>query len=296
MSLLRILKRILPRKLNKQMIFNIYYINFAKVYEIKMMISNIISTGRNIETGDNTQISANLHASTEFNLLAAKGKVGSDIQGESKGSKKIIETFEVKTTKSVILSEVINYSETVNSLANAIEGQLLKIDNVHLELINETELRTAKLLSNGTFKGIVVPGANGFDINNLFNSMFKDYSYKLEGRVERFNERIIIKIPLTFENEFESSYSVDDMAIGKVSIVGIYKGKVNASDLKNSFEYFAELGNSQKQDTHEFHNSQYDSPKITVKIGNINHDTKEYHYIDLLAIIQNVQIPVKDEK
>lgn len=31
------------------MIFNIYYINFPKVYEIKMMLSNLVKTSKEIQ-------------------------------------------------------------------------------------------------------------------------------------------------------------------------------------------------------------------------------------------------------
>ena len=34
------------------MIFNIYYINFPKVYEIKMMFSNVISLGTEKQTDE----------------------------------------------------------------------------------------------------------------------------------------------------------------------------------------------------------------------------------------------------
>ena len=37
----------IDKLINEQMIFNIYYINFAKVYEIKMMLSNVITLEEN---------------------------------------------------------------------------------------------------------------------------------------------------------------------------------------------------------------------------------------------------------
>ena len=36
---------------------------------------------------------------------------------------------------------------------------------------------------NGSFKGMRLPETGGLDINNLFNSIFKDYSYKLKGEL-----------------------------------------------------------------------------------------------------------------
>lgn len=37
---------------------------------------------------------------------------------------------------------------------------------------------------------------------------------------------IVIKIPMELENEFESNYNIDDITIGRVSIIGVYKGIV----------------------------------------------------------------------
>ena len=41
------------------MLFNVYYLNFSKVYEIKMMLSNVIKTDETIETnqGDTVAVS-----------------------------------------------------------------------------------------------------------------------------------------------------------------------------------------------------------------------------------------------
>ena len=46
----------------------------------------------------------------------------------------------------------------------------------------------------------------------------------------------MFKIPVTFENEFESMYSVNDILIGKVGIIGIYKGEVEEDSIKNMID------------------------------------------------------------
>ncbi|WP_245893546.1 hypothetical protein [Polaribacter butkevichii] len=287
------------------MIFNIYYINFPKVYEIKMMLSNVIALSREKQSDSSDGKEVDYRGKLGINFLNFFNIAGASIEGEAgrknfnSDSQKVLETFEIKTTKSVILSEIIEKSQSVNSFTDLKEGSLIKLDNVNLSLENEPELRTVKLFTSGSFKGMNIPGANGFDINNLFNSMFKDYSYKMKGILENSNDELLVKIPLTFESEFESSYSVDDLFIGKVSIVGLYKGKIKVDSLKNSFEFFQELGTMQNMatnnndETKEIQDSQYttqnkDSNLIfaSSKDGN-----KEFHYIDLLAIIQNVDIP-----
>jgi hypothetical protein len=282
------------------MIFNIYYINFPKVYEIKMMLSNIISLGKEKQTerseGDDIEIRSKLGAKF-LNFF------GAELEGKARStgsdSQKVLETFEIKTTKSIILDEVIDKSRNISNLDDIKEGELIQIDNVNLSLENEAELRIVKMFTSGSFKGLNVPGANGFDITNLFNSMFKDYAYKMKGELNGSEDELLIKIPITFESEFESSYSVDDLFIGKVSIVGLYKGKIKIDSLRNSFEFYKDLGeftNLQNVASHpddEIQDSQYnrDEPKFTFRSSKFNE--KEYHYIDLLAIVQNVSIPQK---
>jgi len=290
------------------MIFNIYYINFPKVYEIKMMLGNIILLNKELESNKNLEGGADLGAKFDigtkfFKLFNVEAEGKGRVAGSS--AQKVLETFEVKTTKSVILNDVIENSKKVQDFNDVQEGELIRIDNVSLSLENEPELRVVKLFTSDAFKGMNVPGANGFDMNNLFNSMFKDYAYKLKGTATNIQENLLIKIPLTFENEFESSYSVDDLFIGKVSLVGLYKGKIKLSELRNSLEFFQEIGNIQQLvstknvEDDEIQNSQYEDEFATNSynpfISSLQ-DDKEYHYIDILSIIQIINIPKKNDK
>ena len=260
-----------------------------------MMLSNVIKTDGIIETQEEGKIDAEMQVKmgTKF-LKIFNANVGTDIRSGSTDSQKVLENFKVTMTKSLILSEVMEQCKIVMSFSNDIkEGQLVRIDNVSLSLENETELRTVKMFSNGSFKGMRLPEAGGLDVNNLFNSMFKDYSYKLKGEILGSDDKLIIKIPLTFESEFENLYNVDDLFIGNVTIIGIYKGKTKIKNLKNSFEFFQELGQMTSDDVDsEVHNSQYIQPNV-IKLKSED-DVADYHYIDLLAIVQVVQPNVVD--
>lgn len=279
------------------MIFNIYYINFPKVYEIKMMLSNVISLNKEItkDVAGESQASMKTKLGINFMDWFKLGEVEASGELKGSGSKKVFETFEIKTTKSVILNDIIEKSKIVKDFSSIEEGELLRIDNVKLSLENEDELRIVKFINSDAMKDLVVPGANGFDMNNLFNSMFKDYAYKIKGNFKD-DDNILIKIPLTFESEFESSYSVDDLFVGKVSVIGLYKGKIKVDDLKNSFQYFQELG--QLQNAFPLNKEDEEIEESHYKIREVNNqftfkssgDGNEYHYIDLLAIIQNVNI------
>lgn len=266
-----------------------------------MMLSNVITLNREKQTDSADQTNIDYKAKLGVNFLNFFNTgIGFDAEASHKNTKsdsqKVLETFEIKTTKSIILSEIIERSERTHNFSNLKEGQLIKIDNVSLSLENEPELRTVKLFTSGSFKGMNVPGANGFDINNLFNSMFKDYAYKMKGTLEDTEEAILVKIPLTFESEFESSYSVDDLFIGKVSIVGLYKGKIKIEALKNSLEFFQELGSMQNllnnSTNEEIQDSQYQAEtNNNFWFASTGQSDKEFHYIDLLAIVQNVTFP-----
>lgn len=270
------------------MLFNIYYMNFSKIYEIKMMISNIIKTEESIETSEQDQENSKLQAKMGVKFLKVfNSEIGGEVGGTSSDSQKVLENFKVTLTKSVVLNEVLERCKKISNFDDLQEGDLVQIDNIKLSLVNEKELRTVKMFSNGIFKGLQVPGAAGLDINNLFNSMLKDYAYKLKGEDEV--NRILVKIPITFKNEFENLYSVDDLFIGKVTIVGIYKSITKIADIKNTFEFFQELGENTtdvSETEQEIHDSQFK------EVGKVNmrevQDKREYHYIDLLAIIQNV--------
>ena len=279
------------------MLFNVYYLNLPKVYEIKMMLSNVIKTDESVETNQGDTVDTELQAKlgTKF-LKLFDADIGSDIKSGSSDSQKVLENFKVIMTKSLILSEVLDKCENVQSDFNRVkEGQLVRIDNVSLSLENEPELRTVKMFSNGSFKGLRLPEAGGLDINNLLNSMFKDYSYKLKGELKDSEEKVLVKIPLTFGSEFENLYSVDDLFIGNVTLIGIYKGKTKISGLRNSFDFFQELGEFSDSDSDsEVHNSQYPEPK-RVKLKSED-DGLNYNYIDLLAIVQVIQSKESEEE
>lgn len=272
------------------MLFNVYYLNFSKVYEIKMMLSNVIKTDESVETNQGDTFDAALQAKmgTKF-LKMFSAEVGADVKSGSSDSQKVLESFKVAMTKSLILSEVMEKCKEIKrDFKQVEEGQLVRIDNVSLSLENEKELRTVKMFSNGSFKGMRLPEAGGLDVNNLFNSMFKDYSYKLKGKIKDSKDEILIKIPLSFESEFENLYNVDDLFIGSVSVIGIYKGKTKIDGIKNSFEFFQELGQyANSNSDSEIHDSQYTVPKTTeLKSEN---DGVDYSYIDLLAIVQVIK-------
>lgn len=281
--------------------FNIYYLNFSKVYEIAMMINNVILT--KIETDNSSSFEAQYGFTSSISaqgtkdfLDGIKASISADAKETSTSSSKVVESLDVKTTKSILLRRVIDQCATVTKLDSSTEGDLVKIDRVKLELLNEESLRQFLILRRDALKGMRV---EGMEVNNLVSSMLQDYAYILKGTVYDESSKqpvaeIIIKIPMEIQSEFENKYNINDLLIGHVSIVGIYKGVVSEEFIaSNTFTYFQEAGARKER--------QEASANKVIKSNTqpIPHATEkqksddEYHFVDTLAIIQDVSFKLE---
>ena len=91
--------------------FNIYYLNFSKVYEIAMMINNVILT--KIETDHSSSFEAQYGFTSSISaqgtkdfLDGIKASISADAKETSTSSSKVVESLDVKTTKSSIIGHV----------------------------------------------------------------------------------------------------------------------------------------------------------------------------------------------
>lgn len=282
--------------------FNLYYLNFSKVYEIAMMINNVILTKIEKDQSNSFEEQYGFTASvsaqgSKYFLDGIKSAISSDARETSTSSSKVVESLDVKTTKSILLRRVIDQCAATKTLEAFAEGDLVKADHVKLELLNEESLRQFLILRRDALKGMRV---EGMEVNNLIGSMLQDYAYILKGEIvsDTSNEgstEIIIKIPMEIQSEFENKYSINDLLIGHVSIVGIYKGKVKEEFVtSNTFTYFQEVGERKEQQDDE--DKKIFKSNSCSKTGNV-HNTKtedSYHFIDTFAIIQDVSFKLEE--
>lgn len=281
--------------------FNIYYLNFSKVYEIAMMINNVILT--KIERDNSYEYSEEVGFTSSFSaqgtkqfLEGIKASISADAKETSYSSLKVVESLDVKTTKSILLRRVIDKCFVISDFSTATEGDLIKIDNVKLNLVDEESLRQFLILRRDALKGMRV---DGLEINNLIASMLQDYAYLLKGVISVNNDNnctpeTLIKIPMDVKSEFESQYSIDDLLIGHVSIIGIYKGVINKSFVSSStFSYLREAGSKQKVNSAE--TAKIIKSNSPMEDNSIREETSDsqYHFIDILAIIQDVAFDYK---
>lgn len=261
--------------------FNLYYLNLSKVYEISMMINNTVLTTLN----RTTESSQNENISSEINLDFGLGnkKFLSDItsglslkkEKERTQTTKVDQSFEVKTTKSTLLGQVLSKVKTIEKIESLDEGDLIKIDKINLSLFDSDNTRATHFFKKDIFKGMEVEGLRGFDVNNLISVMFQDQAFILQSEVEK--EKIAFKIPQSIENEFENQYRLDDILFSKVSIIGIYKGKLPVEAIKsNTFQYFSKKGDGSKVEIGKEINNE--------TIG----DSENYHFLDIIAITQDL--------
>lgn len=288
---------------NKSKDFNIYYLNFSKVYEIAMMINNVILSKIETSNADTFEeqygFTSSISAKGTKNFLdGIKATFSSEEKQISTSTTKVVESLDVKTTKSILLRRIIEQCANVSKFDNSVEGELIKIDRVKLELFDEESLRQFLILRRDALKGLRV---EGMEVNNLVNSMLQDYAYILKGKIceaqqETEVSEIIIKIPMELQSEFENKYNIDDLLIGHVSIVGIYKGIVKEEFItSNTFTYFQEVGEKKEhkeQNENKIFKSNTQSEDMKQK------DIKQrgsYHFIDTLAIIQDVAFRFEEQ-
>lgn len=269
--------------------FNIYYINYAKAYEIAMLIDNKILEGKTNEK-DNF-IEGDINGKVGVASLDKVPFIGKympklDIDGTLNGTKssKVIDTVKVITTKSTILDRIYSKAKEVNKLQDKTIGNLIKIRNVSLKVKNENDILGVKTLLSGAIKDIAVEGVGNINFPNLLEAIFKDSAYILEGTLpkEKFKkeEKVIIKIPMQAENEMENQYSISDLEIGKVTLVGIYRGSYERKELDEKLNRFLEKSEGDMMSAQEAGIASDDD---------IEDDASTIvHYIDIIAVVQDI--------
>lgn len=270
-------------------LFTVYYMNQDKVFEMRMLLDNRLRTGHTGEKTGATSSEANINAEADAKVPfltelqgCIEGKIGHEKQT------RMVDTLEYIHTKSRMLSDIIARCNIFEG-NSANEGDLVYIDDVNLELLNEDEVRALVAIMTGTLDGFTVPESGGLDIGHMFQSIVKaGASFKLRGEAGHgCGGPILLKIPIDSGSLFESGYSIDDLLIGKVGVVGICKGKVKTDDLRSSFDYFQAKDKQQPSEDDGIIECAEDAG--TEPEDPRDEGDGEPTYIDVLSIIQAVK-------
>lgn len=287
----------------KKKIFSLYYINTEKVYEIAMLLNNRIITGgtKENELESTIEKQANIGINSNLNYLeTVKSELGlsHNVQTHNGIKNKVLENFDVKTTKSNMLASIISKANVYQENASMNLGDLVLLKNATLELLNaEESYAVTKMILNGAFKDTKISSNSDdmrieFDLSAMINSLLKDCVYELGCSVG--DKKYMLTIPMTFENDFENSYNIYDLQVGSVTIVGIYRGKRQYDKRLSLQDIFSD--NNEKKKSNTYQNSEYTlEPSVEIKEednGDANIEQKrlkEYHeVIDVIAVIQEI--------
>lgn len=195
----------------KQM-FNIYYINNEKASEISMLFDNQIV--EKIARIKNTDLALTGDANAKIGEGEKIPFVGKylptiDLNGNVSydRSNRVEDTVRVVSSKSIILKPIYDNAKEVRRLDENKVGNLVKIKDVHLTIVNADDVMATKLLMSGFINQISVEGIGDMNLSSLMEVMFKDSAYVLCGELpHRFgkNEYMILKIPMSAAKEMES--------------------------------------------------------------------------------------------
>ena len=278
-------------------IFSLYYINTDKVYEIAMLLNNKIITGgtRENEAESSVDIKTSLGINSNLSYLEAiKGELGSSKEVHDGVKSKVLENFDVKTTKSNMLARIISKAKDYDDASKV--GDLVCLRNVTLSLMNEEEsYAVTKMILNGAFKDTKISSNSEdmqieLDLSAMINSVLKDCAYELECKTQE--TKFLITIPMTFENDFENSYNIYDLQAGSVTVVGINRGVRKHKRRKSLQEIFSEKDGPMETGKYENQGLQLES-SIEEKNRNIispknDEDDRSETVIDVIAIIQEI--------
>lgn len=278
-------------------IFSLYYINTDKVYEIAMLLNNKIITGgtRENETESSVDIKTSLGINSNLSYLEAiKGELGSSKEVHDGMKSKVLENFDVKTTKSNMLARIISKAKDYDDASKV--GDLVCLRNVTLSLMNEEDsYAVTKMILNGAFKDTKISSNSDdmqieLDLSAMINSVLKDCAYELECKNQE--TKFLITVPMTFENDFENSYNIYDLQAGSVTVIGINRGVRKHKRRKSLQEIFSEKDGPMENGKYENQGLQLES-STEEKDCNIippknDEDDESETVIDVIAIIQEI--------
>lgn len=278
-------------------IFSLYYINTDKVYEIAMLLNNKIITGgtRENETESSVDIKTSLGINSNLSYLEAiKGELGSSKEVHDGMKSKVLENFDVKTTKSNMLARIISKAKDYDDASKV--GDLVCLRNVTLSLMNEEDsYAVTKMILNGAFKDTKISSNSDdmqieLDLSAMINSVLKDCAYELECKNQE--TKFLITVPMTFENDFENSYNIYDLQAGSVTVIGINRGVRKHKRRKSLQEIFSEkdgpMGNGKYENQGLQLESSTEEKDCDIIPPKNDEDDESETVIDVIAIIQEI--------
>ena len=273
-------------------VFNIYYINYEKATEISMLINNKVleSITKTNMKENSTESDGDIHADM-LSKIPLIGKLmpyfSFDRNWLNSKSRQVEDTITVVSTKSTVLRPLYEKAIGVKKLSESKVGNLIKVQGVNLSIVNLSDVLTVKTILNGFINKIQI-NDGAIDLASVCSVLFKDSTYIIEGKFKhKINkiEEFIIKIPMNSEAELESSYSISDLEIGDVTVIGIYRGMFEKELILRKSNVMMNLNNTILSEDND------DGSDIEEgSTEQASNNDRKVHYIDVISIIQELNL------
>ena len=283
-------------------LFNLFYLNTSKAHEIAMLIDNKI-----MKTIEREQISEEL---LKYNVAATLGSkeigsadVGYSIEDNSK--KRVYENFDVKITKSIMLRTIYETAQKKSISGTELKiGDLVLFKNIELKQRNlDDTVMILNILQDSKFKN---QGNEDVEINisktmeKMLDDFTIDYTFAYPchtPNADALTDQFIIQIPYKAASNFENGYHHNDLQLGKLSIIGIYRGNIDFSQRESISSKFLEMVSM----SYNQNRSTSNEPIVEMRMSSsttqnnsipfdFNHQklTEKINLIDVIAIIQEL--------
>ena len=284
---------------NSIQLFNLFYLNTSKAHEIAMLIDNKI-----MKTIEREQVSEELLKYNASSTLGLKDVASADIgyAMEDNSKKRVYENFDVQTTKSIMLRTIYETAQKKDSGTDSLKiGDLVLFKSIELQQRNiEDTVMILNILQDSKIKN-QANDAIEINVNKIMDKMLDDFTidYTFEyvcKSTEEDSSTFIIQIPYKSTDNFENGYQHNDLQLGRLSLIGIYRGKIDFSKRESISSKFLEM----ISDSYNQENKRKVKPaemKLSSS-GTTSHDiqfefhheklTDEMHLIDVIAIIQEL--------
>lgn len=283
-------------------LFNLFYLNTSKAHEIAMLIDNKI-----MKTIEREQISEEL---LKYNVAATLGpkEIGSADVGysiEDNSKKRVYENFDVKITKSIMLRTIYETAQKKSISDTGLKiGDLVLFKNIELKQRNlDDTVMILNILQDSKFRN---QGNEDVEINisKMMEKMLDDFTidytfaYPCQtSNADALTDQFIIQIPYKAANNFENGYHHNDLQLGKLSIIGIYRGNIDFSQRESISSKFLEMVSMSYNQNCSTSNEPIAEMRMSSSATqnnsipfDFNHQklTEKINLIDVIAIIQEL--------
>lgn len=274
-------------------LFNLLYVNTSKVHEIAMLIDNKVM--KTVERELTTE--ELLKSTSTYGGNFKKVTSGISVEKEETSSKRVYENFDVKMTTSIMLRKIYDKIKKNSSSKDKAPklGQLIIFNEIGLERRNVDD--TVFLLNILQDSKIKNQGNDEIEINmnKMMEKMLDDFTIDYVFKQE--DKNYILQLPYNSNESFENGYHHNDLQLGKLSLIGIYRGEIDFSQKESVSSKFLDIMSSSYNysvaDNQDeiMKTSIVQAEQQTIPFNFEHRKLKDnYHLIDVIAIIQELNI------